>query len=272
MVRHIHAALRRAFSQAVKWGYLPRNIVDAVDPPSTRTKEMRVPDGDELGKLLDSANARAALYRGALERGESPETAAQEHGDRLAALWTLAVYSGLRQSELLGLRWGDVDFEARCVTVRRILRRVQNIKDTEPAFAEPKTHKSRRTVALPSEALVALHAHKAQQNSERLAAGDDWANHGLVFSSHIGTPLSARNVLRDYKRALARAGLSQSYRFHDLRHAHATLMLRAGVPMKVASERLGHSNISITMDLYTHAVQSMDIEAAEQVQRALRKT
>lgn len=270
MVHHIHAALHRAFGQAVKWGYLVRNVVEAVDPPSVPRMEMRPPDGNALGRLLDTANEGAARYRGALERGESPSRASQEHGDRLAALWTTAVYSGLRQGELLGLKWEDVDLDAGTITVRRILARVRGVHGSEPVFGEPKTSKSRRTVALPSEAVQALRAHRAQQNAERLATGLAWADYGLVFATHLGTPLHSRNVLRDYKKALARAGVAESFRFHDIRHAHATLMLRAGVPMKIASDRLGHSAIGITMDLYTHAIQSMDAEAAELVQRALR--
>lgn len=168
------------------------------------------------------------------------------------------------------MKWDDIDLDAGTLTVRRILSRVQGPHGTEPDFGEPKTSKSRRMVSLPSEAVQALRAHKAQQDRERLAAGDGWADYGMVFTTTLGTPLHSRNVLRDYKKALIRAGITESFRFHDLRHAHATLMLRAGVSMKIASERLGHSAIGITMDLYTHAMQSMDMEAAESVQRALR--
>jgi integrase len=270
MVRHIHATLHRAFGQAVKWGYLVRNIVDAVDPPTVPRREMRPPDGSTLKQLLDAANVNAARYRGSLERGQDPNRASQEHGDRLAALWTVAVYSGCRQAELLGLKWDDIDLEVGTLTVRRILSRARGSHGSEPVFGEPKTSKSRRIVSLPSEAIQALRGHKAQQNAERLAVGANWADYGLVFSTHLGTPLHSRNVLRDFKKALVRAGIAETFRFHDIRHAHATLMLQAGVPMKIASERLGHSAIGITMDLYTHAIQSMDMEAAELVQRALR--
>jgi integrase len=192
---------------------------------------------------------------------------AQASGDRLAALWTVAAYSGSRQGELLGLKWDDVDFDRSAITIRRIL-----VKSAAcvPQYGEPKTRKSQRAIALPNEAISALRGHKASQNKERLAAGADWADCGLVFASHIGTPLLRRNVLRDYKRALARAGIPDDFRFHDLRHAHATLMFQAVVSAKAVSERLGHSNIGIMMDLYTHAVQSMDVDAAERIQRALR--
>jgi integrase len=271
MVHHIHATLHRAFGQAARWGYLTRNIVETVDPPAVPRIELQPPSGSELARLLDTANEGAARYRGALERGESPHQASQEHGDRLAALWTLAVYSGLRQGELLGLKWDDIDLDRGTLTVRRILSRTRGGYAADPIFSEPKTARSRRTIALPTEAVQALRAHLVQQHVERRAAGSAWADYGLVFTTQLGTSFHSRSVLRDYKRALARAGLDGRFRFHDLRHAHATLMLRAGVPMKVASERLGHSAIAITMDLYTHAIEAMDLEAAELVQRALRQ-
>jgi integrase len=120
------------------------------------------------------------------------------------------------------------------------------------------------------EAIAALRAHRARQNEERLAAGANWADYGLVFATHLGTPLLQRNVIRDFKAALARAGLPQTIRFHDLRHAHATLMLRAGVPLKVASGRLGHGSIGITADLYQHLAEDLDVDTAARVEQALR--
>jgi integrase len=129
---------------------------------------------------------------------------------------------------------------------------------------------SRRTISLPDEAIAALRAHRARQNEERLAAGQNWIDYGLVFTTHIGTPLLQRNVIRDFKAALARAGLPRTIRFHDLRHAHATLLLRAGVPLKVASGRLGHGSIGITADLYQHLAQDLDADAAARAQRVLR--
>src|SRR5262249_5801687 len=158
----------------------------------------------------------------------------------------LAVFSGCRQGELLGLSWADVDLARGALTVRRELVSVHN---HVPKFGDPKSQTSLRTVSLPAVAVQALHAHKARQNADRLASVE-CAENNLVFCSQAGTPLIRRNVLRDFKTALKRAGLPQAVRFHDLRHAHATLMLRAGVPLKVASGRLGHSNIGITANLY----------------------
>jgi integrase len=124
---------------------------------------------------------------------------------------------------------------------------------------------------MPAEALQALRIHKSRQAAQRLAS-IEWAENDLVFCTHIGTPLIRRNVLRAFKQALVRAGLPESIRFHDLRHAHATLLLRGGVPLKIASGRLGHSGIGITADLYQHVALDMDADAAERAASAMRLT
>lgn len=139
-----------------------------------------------------------------------------------------------------------------------------------PEFGEPKTNRSRRTISLPSEAIDALRKHRVRQNEERLAIGEYYADYGLVFATQIGTALMARNVIRSFKAALTRAGLRTDIRIHDLRHFAATLMLAAGVHPKTASERLGHSQIGITLDLYTHAVQSLERDAAERMQHVIQ--
>ena len=133
--------------------------------------------------------------------------------------------------------WSDVDLDHGALTVSRNLVRVHN---QVPQFGEPKSQTRRRSIALPAKVIPALKTHKARQVRDRLAA-EDWASYDLVFCSRIGTPLMRRNVLRQFKVALAHAGLPDVIRFHDLRHTHATRVLRAGVPIKTASVRLGHS-------------------------------
>lgn len=135
---------------------------------------------------------------------------------------------------------------------------------------EPKTGRSRRTVTLPPEALAALQRQRERQDRERALLGPRYVEHRLVFASHRGTPLLASNVIRSFKATLVRVGLPAGTRIHDLRHAAATLLLRAGVHPKVVSERLGHSTIGITMDLYTHAVEGLDAHAAARMQHAVR--
>jgi integrase len=245
-VRHVHRVLHTALSRAVRWRYVPANVTDAVDAPAVPEAEIAPPSPDQLGRLLDTAHAA---------------------GDRLAPLWTVAVYSGCREGELLGLRWGDVDLARGTLAVRRAL---VGARGGVPQFGAPKTGRSRRTVTLPAEAIEALLAQRERQQRERRRLGPDYADYGLVFASHLGTPLLVRNVIRGFKAALARAGLPGHYRVHDLRHAAATLMLAAGVHPKVASARLGHSTVGITLDLYTHSVEGLDADAAERIQRAVR--
>jgi integrase len=188
--------------------------------------------------------------------------------DRWLSLWTLAVYTGARQGELLGLQWQDVDLVAGTITIQRTL--LQTTRAGVPDYAPPKTARSRRTVTLPGEAVASLAAHRLRQLEQRLALGAEYTDYGLVFATATGTPLGYRNVVRAFKVALGRADLPATIRFHDLRHAAATTMLQVGVPLKVASERLGHSNIGITADLYTHAVASMEADAAARLETAIR--
>lgn len=245
-VQQCHAVLHRALDRAVKWGYAPRNVADAVDPPRVPKHEITPPSLADLARFLSDA---------------------ERAGDRLAALWAVALYSGCRQGELLGLKWGDVDLEGGTLTVRRTLVRATA---GVPVFNEPKTSTSRRTLSLAGAAVAALRSQRVRQNAERLALGEGWSDYGLVFTSTIGTPLNQRNVIRLFKAALERVGLPSSVRFHDLRHASATVALAAGVDMKTTSTRLGHSTITITADLYTHAVRALDVDAAERMERALR--
>jgi len=246
-VRKIHIVLHRALEMAVRWRYVPRNPADDVDPPTVTKRDQRPPEPAELARLVEAAEAAE---------------------DRLRALWALAIYTGCRQGELLALSWTDIDIDIdrATLTVRRNLVRVKN---QMPQFGSPKSETSRRTISLPVVAVAALRAHKARQAEERLAAAH-WATNDLVFCSAVGTPLIRRNVNRSFSAALKRAGLPSTIRFHDLRHAHATLMLRSGVPLKVASGRLGHGSIAITGDLYQHWVAEMDVDAAERAANALR--
>lgn len=256
----IHTVLHRALAMAVKWNYIPRNVADAVDRPAVPRRDGSVLSPAELTRLIDTA-----IAEGERAGGSGITTQHSRAARQWAVLWNLAIHSGCRESELLGLGWSDLDLDRGTLTVRRSLVAV---KDHAPRFGEPKSNTSRRTIALASAAVSALRTHRTRHAEDRLAA-TDWADFDLVFCTHIGTPLIRRNVLRAFKQALARAGLPQSLRFHDLRHAHATLMLRAGVPLKVASGRLGHSSVGITADLYQHIAPDLDADAAERTARAL---
>jgi integrase len=177
-------------------------------------------------------------------------------GDRLEALFTVALAIGLRQGEALGLRWEDVDWESGVLHVRRSLQRVNR----KLVLDELKTKNSRRDLPLIDRLAISLRAHRSRQLEEKLAAGKDWQENGLVFTTTIGTPLDARNVVRKYHDTLTRGGIPLR-RFHDLRHGCATLLLAQGVPLKTVSDILGHSQISITADIYAHVIPEMRREA-----------
>lgn len=244
-VHHLHCVLHRALHQAVRWGYLPHNVVEAVDAPRVPRAELPIPTASELRRFLDAAEAAK---------------------DPLAALWLVAVYSGCREGELLGLSWQDVHLDAGAISIRRTLI---GASGSVPQFGEPNMARSRRTVTLSAGATAALRLHRQRQLERREALGPDYGPYDLVFATGAGAPLLVRNVVRSFKAALRRAELSERVRFHDLRRASAALMLAAGVHPKVVSERLGHSAIGFTLNLHTHLAPGLDADAATRLERAL---
>ncbi len=235
--------LRRALGQALRWGLVQRNAAALTDPPRVCHPEVRP---------LTPAEARALL--GAVR------------GDRLEALFTVALALGLRQGEALGLRWEDVDLEAGTLRVAGALQRV----DGALRFVEPKSARSRRALNLPAVAVAALRAHRARQAAERLQAGPLWQEHGPVFTTTVGTPLDAGNVRRAFKRHLRAAGLPPTVRFHDLHHTTASLLLAQRVHPRLVMEVLGHSQIGLTMDTYSHVLPALRQEVAAQMDALLR--
>lgn len=235
-VKQLHAVLHKSFSDAARWGVVVRNVVDLVSPPRVVRSKIRALDPDQSRQLL-----RYAL------------------DDRLSALYVLALSTGMRQGELLALRWRDVDLDRGSAQVRGTLQR------TKGGFvvAEPKTAQSRRQVLLSTACASALRRHRAQQAQERLQLGPAWLDADLVFTNGIGGYLEERNVVRrSFQPILAEAGLPR-IRFHDLRHTAATLLLGEGVHPKVVSDMLGHSQISITLDLYSHVTPTMQRAATD---------
>lgn len=188
--------------------------------------------------------------------------------DRLAALYVLAVTCGLRQGELLGLRWDDVDLETGAMLVRRQLQRMRD--GSGLAFLPLKNPESRREVALGPMAVAALGKHRARQAEEKLMLGVIYEDAGLVFATPKGTPLEASNLVnRSFKPLLERAGVPK-IRFHELRHTCATIMGSTGVDPKHAQDRLGHSDISVTLNTYTHVLPEARTEVARKIEAALR--
>lgn len=236
-IQRIRATLRRALNQALKWELVSRNVAALANAPKATR-----PHFDPL--TPDQARALIAAAR----------------GDRLEALYHLVLSTGLRSGEALGLRWEDVDLDGRAVTVRKSLQRIDGVL----TLVEPKTRTSRRTVPFPAGVAAKLREHRARQNRDRLAAGDRWRESGHVFASTIGTPLDGPNVTKAFQRLLASAGLPHK-RFHDLRHACATYLLLQGVDLRVVSDILGHSQISLTADTYAHVLPSLKSDASDKL-------
>lgn len=234
-VRHLHAVLHRALGQAARWGLVTRNVADLITPPRISRHEIQALDVVQSRALLQAAK-----------------------GDRLEALYVLALTTGMRQGELLALRWKDVDLEAATLSVRGTLSR----SPEGLTVAEPKTAGSRRHVFLGPIAVDALRRHRVNQTAERLLKAPGWENSDLVFVNEVGKPIEASNLRRrSFRPLLEKAGLPR-IRFHDLRHSAATLLLTQGIHPKVVSERLGHSKVSITLDLYSHVTPTLQKEAA----------
>ena len=180
---------------------------------------------------------------------------------RVEALLMIAVTTGMRRGELLALHWEDIDFEKKVVSVHRTLSRVtgQGYKETEP-----KTKSSRRRIALPDVALEALIEHRNAQAQMKIEAGDRWHEQGLVFCNKFGKYFNSDVLLRIFHGLLNKAGLPDM-RFHDLRHSAATILMAAGVHPKMVQERMGHSSIAMTMDIYSHVLPSMQQEVADKI-------
>ena len=234
---HVHRVLSEALAQAVRWQIVARNVCQAVEAPQARRTEIRALSPEETRRLLEAAEAKATAY-----------------GDAVI----LAVHTGLRLGELLGLRWEDVDLERGTVTVRRTLQRLPG---EGIAYREPKTARSQRTMPLGPTALETLRHLRRRQLEERLAVGPAYQDRGAVLSTTLGTPLDGGNLRRAFYRLVCQAGLT-ALRFLDLRHTHASLLLARGVHPKVVSERLGHASIAITLDTYSHVLPNLQEEAA----------
>ncbi len=238
--RQARAVLHKAMKQAVERGMVARNVVDGAPAPRVERHEMKSLDAEQALRLIDAAQA-----------------------EPLGAIYILAISSGLRLGELLGLRWSDVDLERATVSVTGTLQRVGRAYQ----LCAPKTKQSRRLVTLPVVAVDALRRHKAQQNEARLRLGGAWLREDAVFTTEMGEYVNGTNLRHTFNPLLKRAGLPR-VRIHDLRHSTATLLLSQGVHPKVVSEMLGHANIAVTMDTYSHVSESMKRQASDALDAA----
>ncbi|HEV8280690.1 MAG TPA: tyrosine-type recombinase/integrase [Candidatus Limnocylindrales bacterium] len=242
-VAYIRAVLRQALGQAERWSLVGRNAARLAEPPRVPRREVQPLSPDEARAFIEAIR-----------------------GDRLEALYLVAIGVGPRQGEILGLAWTDVDFVASTLTIRNALQRVNGKLE----LVEPKSATSHRIVALPAFVADGLRTHRTRQRQDRLLAGSRWKDdpRGLVFTTTVGTPMDGIAVTRRFQTVLATAGLRRQ-RFHDLRHACASLLLAQGVAPRVVMETLGHSQISLTLNTYSHVIPALGRAAADQMDALL---
>lgn len=229
-VEIVHATLHKALKQAVRWSLVPRNVAEAVAPPRPPRREIRPLTGEQMRSLLDAAR-----------------------GDKMYAFWVLVATTGMRNGEMLALQWQDLDLDAGKLSVRRTI--------FNGKVSPPKTASGRRTIRLSKLAVDALRWHRMEAAKCCIS---EW-----VFSTSKGTPMSVHNVHnRAWKPLLRRAGLPDTTRMHDIRHSAATVLLSKGVPVKVVSEMLGHSDVSITLSVYAHVLPDMQGACADAADEA----
>jgi integrase len=238
-IQYLLTLLRKALQQAVDDGLIPRNAAQGVRVQQSRKEEIYPLTSEQVRALLEAAI-----------------------DDRLVALYVVAIHCGLRQGELLGLKWEDINLEAETLRVKGTFSKGE--------FTPPKTAKSRRSIKLTASATEALRKHRERQLTERKRFARLWQDHDLVFCSTIGSPLNRHNLItRSFKPLLQRVGLPQGIRFHDLRHTCATLLLSEGVHPKFVQELLGHATSSGTLDTYSHVVPGMGDHTATAIESAL---
>jgi integrase len=238
-IRYAMTILAAALHRAVKWRMLPVNPCDSIELPRQARRQMNALSAEDARRFLEAAE-----------------------GTRHEALFKLALVTGMRPSEYLGLQWQDVDLKKGAVSVQRALI----VTGGRWQFAETKTGRSRRTIPVPASVVETLHRHKAAQAEQRLKVGPAWEDNKLVFPDDIGRPLDRRSVLMTHLRPLLhKAGLSDTLRLYDLRHSAATLMLAAGIHPKIAAERLGHASTTMTLDVYSHVTPTMQQAASDKL-------
>lgn len=242
-ILHTHRVLHRALGQAVKWNMIARNPCDGATAPKAQRTEMQVLTPDQVRQFL---------------------TATATHDAH--ALYVLAITTGMRAGELLGLKWSDIDLDTGRVTVQRALQQQNGGKGL--VLVSPKTARSRRMTLLGPTAVAALKAHHDRQAFKRREVGETWQDQGLVFTGPKGGPTDPSWSRQVFYKALDDAGIPR-VRFHDLRHTAATLALMQGVHPKVVSEMLGHGSIGLTLDTYRHMLPAMHQQAADALERVL---
>jgi integrase len=241
-VLHSHRVLNVALKDAVKWGHLVNNPASKVDPPKPKKKEMEVWDAEAVSRFMKAASP-------------SPYYSA----------FSLAVLTGMRRSELAGLKWSDIDLESKRLHITRTRQRISGLGIVE---GPPKTHRSSRSIALSELAMKTFIRVRNKQSKTRLLLGATWPNTDYVFTYETGEPIDPETLTKEFKRIVRRNGLSHGT-LHGLRHAFATALLTQNVHPAVVQSALGHSSIGITIDTYSHVIPGLEEAAARTIDQAL---
>jgi integrase len=238
-VQAVHVVLHCALKQAVREGLLGRNPVDAVDRPRVEQAELQILNEEQARQFLIAAS-----------------------GSPFETVFYLALTTGMRKGELLGLKWSDVDWEKGTLHIQRQLQQVGWGGST---LVPPKTKSGRRKIKLGQGTLAQLEAHRERQELLKAAAGNRWQENDLIFTTRIGTFADQSKLSREFKQLLKKAGLP-SIRFHDLRHTSISFLLEMGLPVNTVQHRAGHSRASVTVDIYGHSMVGTQNQAAERIE------
>ncbi len=242
-VRHHHALLHRALKNAVEWGLIGRNPADAAHPPRPQPSEINIMSESEIMVFLEAARQTPYFH-----------------------LFHTILFTGLRRSEVLALRWSDVDLLLSQISVSRSIHQLHN---GTYIFRQPKSTKGRRTVALSPSANQVLREYQEKTATERLLDSSVLRDSDLVFGKSDGLPIRPNTITRAWSDLAKKCGISAS-RLHDARHSHASIMLKAGIHPRIVQERLGHSTIAITLDTYSHVSPGLQEAAARRFDDALQ--
>lgn len=246
-IHYLHAILKNASQTAVDWKHIKNNFMNNVKAPKMKKKKVETWSIDECNQFLDRM---------------------REQKDHIFMLYYLAIYTGMRRGELLGLKWGDVDFQKKRIYVQHSL---YYISGQGLVLQTPKTSSGKRNISMADEIVNELQTYKLKKQEQLLKVGMKLSNEHFVISPFGGEPLNPNTIHKQFSYDIKLAGMKR-IRFHDLRHTHATIMLEIGENSKVVSERLGHSNVSITLDKYSHVTPNIQDSSAENFSKALQKT
>jgi integrase len=233
-VRKIYTIVSAALNDAVKWEYIPKNPAQHVKLPKIECKELEVWNSQQVKQFLEVAKE-----------------------NRYYIVFYLALMTGMRQGEILGLRWKDIDFEKKQLSIYQTLS-----SDGKTILQGGKTVNSRRTIRLSDDTIRVLRSHYRMVIQEKMKYRSEYVDNGLVCCTEKGTPTNPSNVRRLMKRFIRMSGVPH-ITFHQLRHTHATLLIESGVNVKAVSQRLGHSDVRVTLDIYSHVTKTMEDGIAE---------